>query len=961
MANGRTGGTGWRATVRALSKAGALALAFALLHGPAAGAATITVDTVDDDGSVTGDCELREAIAAADSNAGVDGCTAGAPAPTVDEIGFQIGGAGPHLISPASSFAAIVEPLRIDGSTDGGDEIRLDGGATTGHGLQFAATADGSAVVALTVTAFAGSNSAQGISSSADGFEVEDSFIGTDRAGTAGLGNRTGIALLGVDGVVRDTWVSGNELTGITLNGSGHLVAGSRVGIDPGAPATALPNGGTGISVEARADGMRIGGPDVADRNVISGNTGSGVAISGFSAADPADGAFDNIVENNRIGTSLNGEVAIGNGNHGIALLSHTARTDVLDNVISANDVNGIQLNPLVNAADGSPGPSDNLFAGNRIGTDDDGETALGNGGDGVALSSGIAEHALEGNVIGGEDEGSCDGDCNLISGNDSLAIGLFGNVVGTEVLGNVIGLDDDGLQALGNGLGLHLDEQGGLIPSGNRIGAPGAGNAVGANGGLAGIEIRADDGVVQSNLIGVTVDALTPMPNGTHAISLSSGADRNLIGGTGAGERNLILFSDAHGIEVLDGVDNPILGNTINANDALGVDLDGGTETGPGVTVNDPLDADTGANDLQNFPVIEEAVAGESTTVTGALESEPEADYRIEVFSSNVPDASGFGEGRTLLGALEVATDGSGNVEFTATLNGATAPGEVVTATATALGASGEPLSTSEFSAAVVADECDVTGTDGDDVLIAAPGEVVCGLGGDDVLSADGGDPLLLGGEGNDTIDLSGAAAAADLSLPGGVAQIGGDAVRFEEFEHAIGTSFADVISGDGAANDLEGGAGADTLTGAAGADSLVGGTGADELDGDEGADTLVGDEGADELEGGLQADTLDGEAGADTLKGNEAADTLRGDGGADDINGNDGADTVRGGDGGDELKGNDGRDDLKGQDGNDDLKGQAANDELAGNAGGSDVCNGGDGGGDKNRGGCETRRKIP
>jgi len=456
-------------------------------------------------------------------------------------------------------------------------------------------------------------------------------------------------------------------------------------------------------------------------------------------------------------------------------------------------------------------------------------------------------------------------------------------------------------------------------------------------------------------------VDALTPMPNGTHAISLSEGADGNLIGGTGAGEGNVILFSDAHGVEVVDGVENPILGNTINANDALGIDLDGGTENGSGVTANDLLDADAGANDLQNFPVIEQAVAGDSTTVTGALESEPGTDYRIEVFSSNVPDASGFGEGRTLLGALEGATDASGNVEFTATLDGTTAPGEVVTATATSLGATSEPLSTSEFSAAVVAEECDVTGTDGDDVLSAAPGEVVCGLGGDDVLSADGGDPLLLGGEGNDTIDLSGAAAGADLSLPGGVAQIGGDTVRFEEFEQAIGTSFADVISGDGAANDLEGGAGADTLTGDAGADSLVGGTGADELDGDEGADTLVGDEGADELDGGLQADTLDGEAGADTLNGNEAADTLRGDGGADDINGNDGADTVRGGDGGDDLKGNDGTDDLKGQDGNDDVKGQAANDELAGNAGGSDVCNGGDGGGDKNRGGCETRRKIP
>jgi len=59
----------------------------------------------------------------------------------------------------------------------------------------------------------------------------------------------------------------------------------------------------------------------------------------------------------------------------------------------------------------------------------------------------------------------------------------------------------------------------------------------------------------------------------------------------------------------------NAILGNSIVANETLGIDLS------PNVSrshLNDPLDADSGGNNLQNFPVLMGASAvGGSTVVT--------------------------------------------------------------------------------------------------------------------------------------------------------------------------------------------------------------------------------------------------------------------------------------------------------------------------------------------------------
>src|SRR5439155_1349078 len=138
----------------------------------------------------------------------------------------------------------------------------------------------------------------------------------------------------------------------------------------------------------------------------------------------------------------------------------------------------------------------------------------------------------------------------------------------------------------------------------------------------------------------------------------------------------------------------NPIRGNAIYSNGALGIDLGG-----DGVTPNDAGDADNGPNRLQNFPVLSGALAaGGTTRVAGTLNSLANTTFALDFYASAAADPSGFGEGARYLGSAQVTTDDSGNASFEVTLAAPTTPGEVVTATAT------DPANnTSEFSQAVL------------------------------------------------------------------------------------------------------------------------------------------------------------------------------------------------------------------------------------------------------------------
>ena len=137
-------------------------------------------------------------------------------------------------------------------------------------------------------------------------------------------------------------------------------------------------------------------------------------------------------------------------------------------------------------------------------------------------------------------------------------------------------------------------------------------------------------------------------------------------------------------------GAGNAILANSIFSNAGLGIHL--GTDDV--VTANDLGDGDTGANNLQNFPVLTSATIGATTTtIQGTLNSTADTSFRLEFFSSTACDRSNHGEGESFLGADTVTTDGGGNVTVEATLPAEVPAGLFITATVT-----GPNNNTSEF-----------------------------------------------------------------------------------------------------------------------------------------------------------------------------------------------------------------------------------------------------------------------
>ena len=852
--------------------------AFALVPASAS-AATITVNSTADTQAEDGACTLREAIIAANGNNesgnGMDGapeCVSGDQPPTVDTIAFGIPGAGAHLISPGSALPAISETVTIDGADalPAGppvDEVRLDGaGAGAAYGLDV--NAADVTVTNLTITRFfAGIELA-----ASDGATVTNSFLGTDQAGTASLGNvsqgvRAGsLGSPATNAEIRQNVISGNGGEGVLIEdgvNTGNVVAFNLIGTTPAGTA-ALANS-TGVEIR-NSGGNRIGGPaPLADRNVISGNNGHGVRVS----AGGATRRTGNVIRNNRIGTTPNGEAALPNF-RGIGIDGNVDGAVVRSNLLSGNTTFGVELatNGLQGA--GQDGPTGTVVAGNLIGTDKDGEADLGNGSLGFFAQDGETGHPIRDTTLGGTmgltPAGDCTGDCNLISGNNGGGIGADSTVAGLDILGNRIGTDLSGTAALGNGsASLEL-----AVPSGLVIGAPGAGNVIAAGAvGTVRINGATTGAVIQSNLIGVGVDN-SDLGGGGDAIDLqASGINGSLIGGTGAAEGNVIAHSGVGGVKVESGsTDNAILGNAIYDSNALGIDL----LPANGVTPNDGQDLDSGGNDLQNFPVLTGAVAEDgSTVVTGFLTSAPSTDYLIDVFSSQTQDGTSHGEAEDPLGSFQVSADGNGDAVFAATVEGEAGADDFVTATATELDGSGNPLSTSEFSENIT-EGCDVTGTSGDDPALTGTGgdDVICALEGDDVIVGGGGDDVIVGGPGVDEIDYSTAAIGIDANLVTGSVAGGPVQHYVSGVEDLTGTDFPDTMLAGAGDHVLDGGDEDDLIESAEGDDKLKGGGGKDTLLSKDGKDKLRGGDGGDDLDGGKgDKDDLDGDDGKDEFDG--------------------------------------------------------------------------------------------
>ncbi|MCV2222871.1 retention module-containing protein [Pseudomonas mercuritolerans] len=153
------------------------------------------------------------------------------------------------------------------------------------------------------------------------------------------------------------------------------------------------------------------------------------------------------------------------------------------------------------------------------------------------------------------------------------------------------------------------------------------------------------------------------------------------------------------------------------------------------------------------------------------------------------------------------------------------------------------------------------LTGTAGDDVLVAGSGNNVINAGeGNDVLTAgsgnnemhgDGGNDLLYSGAGNDLLDggtgsdtasyaHATAAVTVNLGLLGAQNTLGAGTDTLTGIENLIGSNFNDSLIGDGNNSVINGGLGNDFLNGGAGDDLLIGGMGNNTMTGGAGADTF-------------------------------------------------------------------------------------------------------------------------
>jgi hypothetical protein len=605
-----------------------------------------------------------------------------------DVIEFDIPGTGVATIAPASELPTITGPVTINGYSQPGARPN-----------QKAVGSD--AVLEI---------------------ELSGASVQNGHGLVMGAANNT------FKGLIINGWNQGVRIDG--AGATGNRIAGNFIGTD----ASGTQGPGNGVSVRVyEGSSNTIGGTTPAARNVISGN-GIGVGIG-----DGGPNTTANKVLGNYIGTDATGTKDLGNSHDGVYTEDTPdvttnsiigGATAAERNVISGNDESGVSLYG-----------SGSKVLGNYIGTDATGTKDLGNSHDGVSIQGG------KNNTVGGTQAG----ERNVISGNGYGGVAIQGSgTAGNRVLGNFIGTDKNGTVPLGNTLDgvsivnapnntvggatsrarnvISANKQAGVFifgpdATGNKV----IGNYVGTNasgtedlGNYQGVDVRDASNTIiggttagERNVISANdnngVLIYGPNAKGNQVIGNYLGADKNgaalgnsangvfinassnnTVGGATAGARNVIAANAGGGVSIYGAgaTGDRVLSNSIFSNGGLGIDL--GDD---GSTANDPDDLDAGPNNLQNFPVLSSAKknAAGNTTVRGTLDSTPNATFRVEVFSN----PKGADEGKTPLGSVIVSTNGAGDASFAFSTSKTVKLEQNITATATGPGGN-----TSEISA---------------------------------------------------------------------------------------------------------------------------------------------------------------------------------------------------------------------------------------------------------------------
>jgi hypothetical protein len=149
---------------------------------------------------------------------------------------------------------------------------------------------------------------------------------------------------------------------------------------------------------------------------------------------------------------------------------------------------------------------------------------------------------------------GAAAGEGNVISGNGFNGIEIAGaGCINNTIQGNLIGTNLTGTAGSGNGRDGILIRAG---AAGNTVGgtAAGEGNVISSNG-LHGVDLfnaGTTGNVIEGNLIGTNAAGTSALGNRFDGVLIRGGAPGNTVGGTAAGAENVISGNGAHGIEIV-------------------------------------------------------------------------------------------------------------------------------------------------------------------------------------------------------------------------------------------------------------------------------------------------------------------------------------------------------------------------------------------------------------------------
>lgn len=292
--------------------------------------------------------------------------------------------------------------VRIESASDnfvGGSIGTTPGGACTGECNSIAGTNNGVEIAGSTSSGNKVSGNMIGLL--ADGMTVNANATYGVRI-TDAPNNTVGGTTVGERNVLTGSPQGGVRIENATA--SGNIVSGNYIGVKTDGVSTGGSTAVTqGVSVINGVTNTRIGGLTTGERNVISGNNSSGVAI--------ATGSTNNSVIGNYIGTNASGTVGsttrgsgvsiVSSNNNFIGSLQGTTRGGPCTggcNVISGNGVDGTNSGVFVLLSSG------NVIDGNFIGLNAAGNAAIVNGRtpDGSLFTGSAVELAsASGNIIG--------------------------------------------------------------------------------------------------------------------------------------------------------------------------------------------------------------------------------------------------------------------------------------------------------------------------------------------------------------------------------------------------------------------------------------------------------------------------------------------------------------------------------------------------------------------------------